>query len=152
MRSPVVIEKLDELAELLSEARTLAVVGLSANPARDSHSIASYLQLAGYDIVGVNPAHKEILGRPCYPSLTEVPEELRKAIDLVVVFRKPEAVPPIIEEAARLGMHRVWLQIGVASPAALETAAGLEVGVVPNKCIRVVHSLVRDRIGRPAVR
>jgi hypothetical protein len=148
LTDPIAIDGLDALAALLSEAKTLAVVGLSDDPSRDSHSVTAYLQRSGYRILGVNPAHGEVLGEPCYPSLSDIPEGIRATIDLVVVFRRPAAVPPIIEEAARLGLRRVWLQIGVSSPIALETASRLGVGVVPNKCIRVVHGLLRARLGR----
>lgn len=143
MTEPIVIDRMEEFREILGRTRAIAVVGISADPERDSYGIASYLRATGYRIVGVNPKHAEILGEPCYPSLSEIPEDVRKEIDLVVVFRRPAAVPPIIEEAARLALRLLWLQMGVSSPEALQTAARLGVGVVSNKCIRVAHGLVR---------
>jgi len=149
MREPTVLERLEELQDLLETVKTIAVVGLSPDPARDSYTIAAYLQGSGYRIVGVNPAATEILGAPCYPSLSDLPAPLLEEVNLVAVFRRPAAVPSILEEAARLGIRTVWLQIGVASPGALEVANRLKLTIVANKCLRVVHRLVHERTGVP---
>ena len=127
----------------LEESRTLAVVGLSADPARDSFSVSSYLQRHGYSILGINPDRAEALGSPCFPSLSRVPEETRETIDLVVVFRRPDVVPDLLEECAQLGLSRVWLQLGVSSREALNRARELEIEIVSEQCIRVVHSVYR---------
>ena len=140
------LEKLEELGDLLARVRTIALVGLSPNPDRDSHSVGAYLQSSGYRVIGVNPGASEVLSEPCYASLTAIPEEVRRQIDLVTIFRKPSAVAPILEEAAGLGLRAVWLQIGVSSPVAIETASLLGLTLVANKCIRVVHGIVRVKM------
>jgi predicted CoA-binding protein len=149
MHEHTVIEKLEDLQTLLEGVRTIAVVGLSPDPARDSYTIAAYLQGSGYRIVGVNPGVQDVLGEPCYPSLSRIPVGLRQKIDLVAVFRRRDAVPPILEECASLGLRMVWLQIGVSSPAALEAANRLGLTLVANKCLRVVHGLIRDELSVP---
>lgn len=146
MNEHTVIEKLEDLQALLEEVHTIAVVGLSPDPARDSYTIAAYLQGSGFRILGVNPGVQSVLGEPCYPSLSGIPTRLRQEIDLVAVFRRRDAVPSILEECAGLGLRTVWLQIGVSSPAALEVANRLGLTLVANKCLRVVHGLVREHL------
>ncbi len=121
--------------ELLANAKTIAVVGLSPNPARPSHPVAQYLQRRGYRIAPVNPNETEILGETCYASLTDIPFP----VDIVDVFRQPGAVPPIAEEAVKIGAKGIWLQLGVISPegAAIAERGGL--AVVMDLCIMVEH-------------
>ena len=138
----------EQLKSIVLGARTVAVVGLSADPARQSHQIASYLQKAGYRIVGVNPAHTELLGEPCYPSLSEMPAEARETVDLIVVFRRPEAVIALLEEATRLGFQRLWLQPGASSQEVIEEAQRLGVELIVEQCIRVVHTLYSPAGGK----
>ena len=125
----------------LDESRKLAVVGLSQSPFRDSHTVSQYMISRGYEIVGVHPDHDVVLDSPCYPSLSEIPEDIRTEIDLVVVFRRPDAVPDLLRECAALGLQRVWLQLGVSSPAAVELADEIGLEMVTNECLRVVHSV-----------
>jgi predicted CoA-binding protein len=125
---------------------TLAVVGLSSEPSRDSFTVSQYLQQHGFDIVGVNPNYREALGETCYPSLDEIPEDVREGIDAVIVFRRPDAVPQILEDCARLGLPRVWLQLGVSSPRAVELAESLGIELVHDQCIRVVHGIYERRL------
>jgi predicted CoA-binding protein len=139
-----VLDTVEDLRTLLRAVKTVAVVGLSDNPGRESHKIAAYLQGQGFRIVGINPAHASVLGEPCYPSLSELPPDTLQELDLVLVFRKPDAVPSLIEEASRLGLRRVWLQLGVSSPDALEAASAAGIELVAEKCIRVVHSVVKE--------
>jgi uncharacterized protein len=108
---------------LLREAKVIAVVGISDKPARASHEVAAYLQSVGYRIVPVNPALGQVLGEPCFPSLSAY----GKPVDIVDVFRAPEAVPAIVEEAIATGARGVWMQEGVvhAGAAAKAEAAGL---------------------------
>lgn len=122
----------------LTQCRTIAVVGLSPKPHRDSHRIAQYMQAHGYRIVGVNPAAKEVLGEPCYPSLSEAAAHER--IDLVNCFRNAEDIPPIVTEAMAVGAKAVWMQLGIAhaSAAAQARAAGLV--VVEDRCLKVEHA------------
>lgn len=142
------LEERGAIFDLLKNAKTIAVVGISAKPERDSHIVARYLQAEGYRIVGVNPSSTEVLEQPCYPSLAAIPEALRGALDLVLVFRRPEDVAPIVTEMARLGLRRLWLQLGVASREVLQLAAEHGITVVSEKCIRVVHGqMPRPRQG-----
>src|SRR5579884_2755874 len=104
-----IVPTADDLRRLLASIRTIAVVGLSENPARDSHHVAAYLKQHGYRIIPVNPNATEILGEKCYARLEDVPEK----IDLVDVFRRPEAVPEIVESALGVGAGALWLQEGV---------------------------------------
>ena len=119
------------LAEILRSARRIAVVGISDKPDRASHGIAKFLIGQGYDVVGVNPGLSEVLGRPVYPTLAAVPAR----VDLVDVFRRSEAVPPVVDEAIASGARVIWLQEGVVheEAAARAGAAGLE--VVMDRCI-----------------
>ena len=120
---------------LLQQARTIAVVGISAKPDRPSHEVAHYLQRAGYTIVPVNPAYGEVLGQKCYPSLHEVPGK----IDIVDVFRKPADVMAVVDEAIAVGAGSVWLQLGVIAPAAAEKAAAAGLKVVSDRCTKIEH-------------
>lgn len=126
---------------LLREAREIAVVGISAKPDRPSHEVAAFLQSRGYRIVPVNPGLQEVLGERCYPSLAAY----GKPVDIVDVFRAPEAVPPIVDEAIAAGAKCVWMQEGVshADAAAKARAAGLL--VVEDRCI--LKALVASGIG-----
>jgi predicted CoA-binding protein len=126
-----------ELRILLGDAKTIAVVGLSANPERPSFGVAAYLKEHGYRIVPVNPNEREVLGERSYPSLAEVPADL--PIDVVDVFRKPEATPEVARQAVRIGAKVLWLQEGIVSDEAyrIASAAGLE--VIMGICIRTTR-------------
>ena len=129
-----------DLAKLLSSVQTIAVVGLSPRPERDSHSVSRALQEAGYHIIGIHPDHAVLLGEPAYPSLAEIPREKLKTVDLVLVFRRPDAVPDLLREAVRLGLETIWLQVGASDAMTLEVASELPGRLVHEKCIRVVVS------------
>jgi hypothetical protein len=135
------LESPAELRSLLDDTRTIAVVGLSDKPERDSHSIAAYMQAHGYEIVGVHPTAQRILGAPVYSSLGAIPPAERSRIGLVVIFRKAEDVPGVLDEAAQAGFRRVWLPPGAASPAAAAKAASLGLTLVADKCLRTVHAM-----------
>jgi len=126
------------LAKLLRETKTIAVVGLSSNPSRPSHRVASYLQQQGYHIVPVNPNCREVLGETAFPSLLQVPKEV--TIDLVNIFRRPEMVPPIVEEAIQVGARGIWMQEGVVHPAAAQMAEQAGLWVVMDRCLMIEHS------------
>jgi len=125
----------EEIRRLLSEAKTIAVVGLSDDPARDSHRIAAYLQDRGYRVIPVNPRVGEVLGEKAYPDLPSVPVP----IDIVDVFRRVEAIPAIVDEAIAAGAKAVWMQLGLAHNASAEKARAAGLDVVMNKCIMVEH-------------
>jgi len=126
-----------KLQSILDEARTIAVVGLSSKPERDSYGVARYLQRRGYRIVPVNPNETEVLGVKAYPSLIDVPEDV--AIDIVDVFRRAEATPPIAEQAVRAGARVLWLQEGIVNEEARRIAEDGGLTVVMGVCIRTTR-------------
>lgn len=126
------------IAEILRKAKTLAVVGLSANPSRPSYEVARYMQIHGYRIIPVNPKYSSILNERCYANLTEIPRSV--AIDIVNIFRRPEAVPPIVEEAIQIGAKGIWMQEGVVNIAAAVRARQAGLWVVMDRCVLRDHS------------
>ncbi len=116
---------MDPIARILNTSKTIAVVGASNNPARPSYEVAQYLQSKGYKIIPVNPAITQFLGEKAYPDLLSVPEP----VDVVDVFRNPDAVPEIVEQAIAKHAKVLWLQPGAENMQAAEraTQAGLEV-------------------------
>ncbi len=125
------------LRELLTRARTIAVVGLSEKPERDSNEVARYLKSQGYRIIPVNPAVPEVLGERSYPSVRAIPPEVR--IDVLDIFRRPEHVPPIVDEGIARGVGAIWMQLGVTSPPAAEKARAAGIPVLEDLCIMVQH-------------
>ncbi|MFN2543002.1 MAG: CoA-binding protein [Actinomycetota bacterium] len=121
-----------ELRSILGEAKTIAVVGLSSKPNRDSHEIADYLQRKGYRIIPVNPNETEVLGEKAYPSLLDVPDD----VDVVDVFRRAEHTPEIAEQAVKIGAKMLWLQDGIVNEDAWRIAQEGGVDVVMGVCIR----------------
>ena len=121
---------------ILERYRRIAMVGLSSNPFRPSHFAAIYLLAEGYDIVGVNPKEQQVLGRPCYPSLRDVPGP----VEVGDIFRERSAVPALVEDAIAIGAKVIWLQLGVIHEEAAERArqAGLE--VVMDRCMKIEHA------------
>jgi predicted CoA-binding protein len=126
-----------ELAILLGEAHTVAVVGLSSKPSRPSYEIAAYLQDHGYRIVPVNPKETEVLGEPAYPSLRDIPDEVQ--IDVVDVFRRAEDTPPIARDAVAIGAKVLWLQEGIVSDEAYRIASEAALDVIMGVCIRATR-------------
>jgi uncharacterized protein len=124
------------IQRILHTARTVAIVGLSPNVLRPSNFVGFYLQRHGYRIVPVNPRESEILGETCYPSLEAIPFH----VDVVDVFRAPDAVPAIAEEAVRIGAGALWLQFGVISPEGAAIAAGGGLDVVMDRCMKIEHA------------
>ena len=122
----------------LAEPR-IAVVGLSANPARDSHEVAAYLQRHGYRVIPVNPNETEVLGEVSYPSLRAAAEAVGP-IGLVEVFRRPTAAPQVAREAVATGARFLWLQFGVISQEAADIAEAGGVRVIMDRCIKVDHA------------
>jgi uncharacterized protein len=123
-----------ELRALLGSARTIAVVGLSADPSRPSHGVAAYLQEHGYRIVPVNPNAEEVLGEPAYASLLELPAD--PPVDVVDVFRRPEFAPAVAREAVAIGAKVLWLQEGIENMEAYRIAADAGLEVIMGVCIR----------------
>ncbi|HUI09914.1 MAG TPA: CoA-binding protein [Bacteroidota bacterium] len=124
-----------DIISLLRRSRTIAVVGCSANPARDSNSVAQYLLRQGYTVIPVNPALTEVLGLKAYPDL----ESIGEPVDIVDVFRRPEFVPPIVDSAIRSGARALWLQLDTVDEVASERAASAGLDVVADRCIMADH-------------
>jgi len=134
-----------EVRDVLTRARTIAVVGLSDKPERDSNEVARYLQSKGYRVIPVNPALSEVLGEKAYPSLAAIPRDVR--VDIVDIFRRSDQVLPIVQEALRRGVKVVWMQLGVDNAEAashVREAGGI---AFENLCIMTQHR----RLGLPAV-
>jgi predicted CoA-binding protein len=126
------------IAEILKQTRTIAVVGLSADRSRPSHSVTQYMQSHGYRIIPVNPKYSAILGEPCYAKLTEIPPSI--TVDIVNIFRRPDAVLPIVEDAIQIGAKGIWMQEGVVNVIAAEKARKAGLWVVMDRCIFRDHS------------
>lgn len=119
-------------------------MGLSREPEKESYKVASYLKKQGYRIVPVNPFADEVLGEKSYKSLLDVPEEIQRTIDVVDIFRRPEDVPPIVDQAVKLKQKSgvpcvVWMQLGIVNEAAAETARKAGLTVIMDKCMMVEH-------------
>ena len=125
----------DPIADLLKRSRTIAVVGLSANPMRASHGVSAYMQSHGYRIIPVNPYIQACLGEKAYASLLEVPEK----IDIVDIFRRPEFVEQIVDQAIQLKIPAIWMQEEVIHQQAAEKARQAGIYVVMDRCILKEH-------------
>src|SRR5579862_158252 len=134
----------DSIREILEHYKTLAVVGLSSKFMRASHGVSEYMQERGYRIIPVNPMEDFVLGEKCYPSLADVPEPF----DVVVIFRRPEFVPEIVEAAIPKGAKVVWMQEGVVHEQAAERARAAGMKVIMDRCILKEHAkrFVAERI------
>jgi predicted CoA-binding protein len=132
-----------KIEKIFKMVKTIAVVGLSPNPEKDSHRVAKYLQSVGYKIVPIYPKGEEILGEKVYRSLAEVPF----AIDMIDLFRKPAAVGPIVDAAIERGdVKVVWLQKGIVNNEAAKKAAEAGMIVVQNRCTMVDHKALAGRL------
>jgi hypothetical protein len=125
----------DQVAALLKSAKTIAVVGLSNNPMRASHGVSAYMQSHGYRIIPVNPHIESSLGEKAYGSLPEVPEK----IDIVNIFRRPEFVEEIVEQAIRLKVPAIWMQEDVVHEKAAAKARAAGIFVMMDRCILKEH-------------
>jgi uncharacterized protein len=131
-----------EIGRIIRTARTVAIVGLSSNELRPSNFVGFYLRRHGYRVIPVNPGESEVFGATSYPSLSDVPDR----IDVVDVFRRPDAVPAIAEESVAVGAGALWLQFGVISAegAAIARRGGL--AVVQDRCMKVEHARYLGRM------
>jgi predicted CoA-binding protein len=124
-----------EMMDILKTANTIASVGLSSNMQKESYWIVAYLMEQGYTIHPVNPTTDEILGRKAYPSLSDISDK----VDVVQVFRRPEDVPPVVEEAIKIGAKVVWMQEGIVNEEAARMAREAGLQVVMDACMRATH-------------
>jgi hypothetical protein len=136
LQDPLVIQR------VLNSARTIAVVGLSGNHLRPSNFVGFYLQRHGYRVIPVNPRETEILGEPSYPSLQDVPVP----VDVVDVFRQPDAVPAIARDAVEIGAGTLWCQFGVISEEGARIAADGGLTVVMDRCLKIEHARYAGRM------
>jgi len=121
----------EQIKEILHKYKTVAVVGLSSDESRPSHGVARYLQRRGFKIIPVNPQEKEILGEKAYPDLSSIPDK----VEIVDIFRRPELVPPIVDEAIKIGAEVIWMQEGVINHPAAIKAFQNGITVVMDKCM-----------------
>ena len=135
MKPAAVPAKNDEISDVLKHAKTIAVVGLSSSPLRPSYGVAAYLQTHGYRIIPVNPNIKGALGEKAYASLADVPEK----IDIVDVFRRPEFVPELVDQAIALKVPAIWMQEDVVHEAAAAKARQAGIFVMMDRCILKEH-------------
>jgi len=129
----------DQLRKLLTEARTIAMVGASSTPDKPSHGIMKKMLAAGYRVIPVNPRETEVLGQKAYASLREIPEK----VDIVDVFRRAEDTPSIADEAVAIKAQAIWLQSGISNEETARRAAAGGVVVVMDACIGVEQALLR---------
>ena len=123
------------IRRILEDSKTIAVVGLSPKPQRPSHQVVRYLMEAGYTIIPVNPGHDTILGLPCYPDLRAIPMQ----VDMVDIFRRSEAVLPIVEDAIAIGAKFIWMQEGIVNKEAAAKAEAAGLIVIMDRCTKIDH-------------
>jgi Predicted CoA-binding protein len=133
----MIISNPSEIKKLLDESKVIAVVGMSPNPERDSNKVGKYLMDKGYTVIPVNPTVNEIYGRKCYPDLSSIPKDIK--IDIVDVFRNPEASKEVIKESFKLNPRAVWLQLGAESKDAIKLALDLGLNIIYGICIMETH-------------
>ena len=134
----------DQIRSILEKYRTIAIVGLSRDPSKDSYRVAEYLQSKGYRIIPINPSADQILGQKCYRSLLQVSEELQKTIEIVDIFRPSQDAPPIVDDAiqlrGRFGKPQViWMQLGIINEEAAKKARNAGLTVIMDRCIAQEH-------------
>ncbi len=129
------VSEAERITDLLKKSKTIAVVGLTDSPLRPSYGVSSYMQSQGYRIIPVNPNIEESLGEKAYSSLLDVPEK----IDIVNIFRRPNAVPEVVDQAIQLKVPAIWMQEGVVHEAAAEKAREAGIFVVMDRCILKDH-------------
>jgi predicted CoA-binding protein len=127
----------DPILDLLKRAKTIAVVGLSDSPLRPSHGVSAYMQTHGYRIIPVNPKITEALGEKAYPTLLDIPER----IDIVNIFRRPDSVEEIVDQAIHRQVPCIWMQEQVVNERAAEKARKAGIFVVMDRCILKEHKL-----------
>lgn len=135
----------EEIGDILKRVRTIAVVGASTNPQKEAHTVPAFMKSQGYRIIPINPNADEIFGEKAYPSLTDLPEDLVKEVDMVNLFRPGEQVGPHVEAAIELDIPIVWMQQGIRNDewAGKAKAAGLT--VVQDLCIRMAYQYFKAK-------
>jgi len=133
-----IVDDIAGLRRILREARTIAVVGLSANWFRPSYFAAKYMQDHGYRIIPVNPTYQEVLGQTCYPNLAAIPGP----VDIVDCFRKPQEMVEIARAAVAIRARVLWMQLGIVNPEAAKIAVDAGLDVVMDRCVKIEHARI----------
>jgi uncharacterized protein len=136
-----------EIRNVLNKCKTIAVIGLSNEKTKPSYRVAAYMQKNGYRIIPINPTVKEVLGEKSYPSLLQLPEDTKRIIDIIDIFRRPQYVNAIVEEAIKLKKQFgrplvIWMQLGVINTLAAKKAVRAGLIVVMGKCLMIEHRLL----------
>jgi len=126
----------DDIKAYLEKAKTIAVLGLSPKPQRDSHKVGLYLKQHGYTVIPVRPAQAEVLGEKAYPTLSDVPIP----VDIVDAFINPARILPLAEDAVKIKPKLFWMQLGVENAAAAEILINAGIDVIMNRCIKIDHA------------
>ncbi len=124
-----------DIKTILEQSKVIAVVGLSRRESRPGYYVPAYMHAAGYRIIPVNPYLEEALGEKAYPDLLSIPD----SVDMVVIFRRSEDVPPVVDEAIEIGAKVVWMQLGIINEEAASKARAAGLQVVMNSCIKIDH-------------
>jgi thioredoxin len=132
----------DDIKSILEKYRTVAIIGLSSDPTKDSHTVAQFLKLKGWRIIPINPSATEILGEKAYKSLLDLPEDLQKTVEVVDIFRPPQDVPPIVDQAIQLKNKNgkpyvVWMQLGIVNEEAAAKTREAGLTVIMDHCMRI---------------
>jgi hypothetical protein len=130
-------QKMRNIENILKEAKTIAVVGLSPQPGRPSGLVAEYLMAKGYTIIPVNPKYDEIMGMKSYAALTDIPPHIH--VDIVDLFRRPEDTPPLARDAVKINASCLWLQLGISSEESGKIARDAGLDYIEDKCIKIEH-------------
>ncbi|MBS7649992.1 MAG: CoA-binding protein [Candidatus Bathyarchaeia archaeon] len=138
-----------DIKNILSRYRTVAVVGVSRDPLKDSRIVAEYLMSRGYEVIPINPFIDELLGKRCYKTLLDMPEEVAGRIDIVDIFRPAEETTQIVEQAIRLRKmfgrpDVIWMQLGIVNEEAARMAEEAGMVVIMDRCIKIEHSRMKD--------
>ncbi len=133
-----IVDDIAGLRRILASSRTIAVVGLSANWYRPSFFAAKYMQDHGYRVIPVNPNYSEVLGQPCYASVSSIPEP----VDIVDCFRKPDEMPSLAREAVAKQAKVLWMQLGIHNDEAAKIATEAGLDVVSNRCVKIEHARI----------
>lgn len=127
----------EDIKEILTQYKKIAVVGMSADPAKPGQKVCLFMKSKGYDLVGINPNESQIAGFKCYKTLAEVPAEYRSFVD---VFRKVEHIPALVEEVIKLGGVKIlWLQMGITHPEAEKKAEAAGIKVISDRCLHIEY-------------
>jgi len=140
------------IESVLENYKTVAIIGLSRDPAKDSFQVAQFLQSKGYRIIPINPFADEVLGEKCHKSLLEMPEDIQKAIEIVDIFRPSADVPPIVDQAVQIKKkygkpHAIWMQLGIVNEEAAKKAREAGLTVIMDRCMKIERTKLDQRRG-----